>query len=188
MSKGGAEVAPLSRKQIRALADGVREYFNVKSAKFPIVEVVELVLPRVYKGFLLEVLPEAEMGDNHGLTMPEYGVIQIREDVYNRARAGEGRDRMTIAHEFGHLLLHQGVALARSPSGIALPAYKDPEWQAKAFAGELLISHRHLAKCREAIDLVSRFGVSSDAAEIQWRAFKKEGTDREAQKMKEPEL
>lgn len=175
MTQGGAEVTPLSRKQIRAFSDEVRDYFGVKSAKFPIVEVVELVLPQVYKDFLFEVLPADEMGENHGLTMPEYNVIQIREDVYLRARAGEGRDRMTVAHEFGHLLLHKGVALARSPSAIALPAYKDPEWQAKAFAGELLISHRHLEGCQEAFDLVSRFDVSYDAAEIQWRAFKKEG-------------
>lgn len=182
MTLGGTEVAPLSRKQIRAVADGVRDHFEVKNAKFPIVEVVELVLPRVYAGFLLEVLTIAEMGENHGLTIPEYDVIQIREDVYERARAGEGRDRMTIAHEFGHLLLHKGVALARSPSAIAPPPYKDPEWQAKAFAGELLISHRHLDGCRDAFDLASRFGVSSDAAEIQLRAFKKEGLITQTQK------
>ena len=33
--------------------------------------------------------------------------IKIREDVYERAIKGYGRDRFTLAHELGHFLMHQ---------------------------------------------------------------------------------
>ena len=46
------------------------------------------------------------MGDKHGETFPDEHIIRIREDVYLGAVNGCGRDGMTIAHEVGHLFLH----------------------------------------------------------------------------------
>lgn len=47
------------------------------------------------------------MGAKHGETIPSENRIRIREDVYERACNGYGRDRLTMAHELGHLLLHR---------------------------------------------------------------------------------
>ena len=49
-----------------------------------------------------------------------------------------------MAHELGHLLLHrvETITLAREDGDI--PPYKDPEWQANAFAGELLAPYEYI--------------------------------------------
>lgn len=81
------------------------------------------------------------MGGLHGLTDPKTGDMYIREDVYNGACQGKGRDRFTIGHEFAHLLLHDNLVLglARVDKNIKVEIYRDPEWQANVFAGEFLI-------------------------------------------------
>jgi len=115
-----------------------------------------------------------DMGKNHGLTLLDDKEMWLREDVYDGACSGQGRDRMTAAHELGHVLLHGRVTLARRLSQEIRP-FEDPEWQAKCFAGELLISVRHIHECRTLRDAVRLFGVSEDAVRIQCRAFAKEG-------------
>jgi len=89
------------------------------------------------------------MGAKHGETIPSENRIRIREDVYERACNGYGRDRLTMAHELGHLLLHrvEMITLAREDGDI--PPYKDPEWQAK--------------------DIASHYGITEKAASIQRR-------------------
>lgn len=66
--------------------------------------------------------------------------IRIREDVYEGAVRGNGQDRMTITREIAHyvLLIVCGVKFARSFGDTPVVAYKDPEWQAKALAGEIM--------------------------------------------------
>ena len=59
---------------------------------FDIVHFLEVTLPRVDEGFSLVVKTKSEMGECHGLTFPDKNEIQIREDVYDRACEGSGRD------------------------------------------------------------------------------------------------
>lgn len=175
----GFEVPPLSRREIRLTAERIRRIFGISAPYFPILEVLDVVIPRIDPEFTLEVCSGQEMGANHGLTDPVNKLIRIREDVMIGAREGNGRDRGTLAHEFGHLILHRRVGLARRPTRAQLPAYQNSEWQAKAFAGELLVYYRNLHGCRSPADLAERFGVSHDSAETQWRTFLKEGLIKE---------
>jgi Zn-dependent peptidase ImmA (M78 family) len=98
---------------------------------FPIVQFLDVLLPKHFPQFVLEILTPTDMGAAHGLTYPDQHVIRVREDVYERAYQGEGRDRMTLAHELGHYILHSGLGLARMPAHESIPAYQDSEWQAK---------------------------------------------------------
>jgi Zn-dependent peptidase ImmA (M78 family) len=132
---------PLSRSNIKSITKKIRDMLGLTNTIwFPIVEFLELVMPQIDPEFVLDIQTYDELGEYHGLTYPDEHKIIIREDVYKRAISGVGRDRLTIAHEIGHYLLHKkgAVVLARG-SGEELPAYKDPEWQATAFAGELLV-------------------------------------------------
>ena len=108
------------------------------------------------------------MGAKHGEIIPSENRIRIREDVYERACNGYGRDRLTMAHELGHLLLHRVelITLAREDGDI--PPYKDPEWQANAFAGELLGLYEYI-KDMSIIDIASHYGITEKAASIQRR-------------------
>lgn len=110
------------------------------------------------------------MGNKHGETYPSRNLIRIREDVYLGAVSGCGRDRLTIAHEIGHLLLHEDdcIALCKLAPNEKLRPFEDPEWQANAFGGELLAS-TYLIKGMSAADVSEKCGVSMDAAKVQLR-------------------
>ncbi|TYQ14837.1 UNVERIFIED_CONTAM: Zn-dependent peptidase ImmA (M78 family) [Acetivibrio alkalicellulosi] len=160
---------PVSRNNLRELAYTIR--CNTKTENefyFPVLEFIEIVLPEILNGFNYEILPEKLMGNHHGLTQPDKKLIKLREDVYIRALNGEGRDRLTCAHEVGHLFLHNkySIQLARIGKGEKIKTYIDPEWQANAFAGELLVP-AHLVKGLSAEEISSLCGVSLPAAQKQ---------------------
>lgn len=133
---------PLSRNDIRRKADVIRVVEGCTgSLYFDIIHFIEITLPKIDDDFSFVVKSKSELGECHGLTFPERNEMQIREDVYNRACNGSGRDRLTIAHELFHLLQHtmENISFARSDGGVK--TYMSPEWQADAFGGELLIPH-----------------------------------------------
>lgn len=168
-------VTPRSRASLRRTAMQVLTLCGLQGPRIPVVEILEHHLAKL--GVVYEYLPGPCMGTDHGRSYPDTGLVQIREDVYKRACAGEGRDRFTIAHEIGHLVLHSGLSLQRTAvsSGPIRP-YESSEWQANAFAGELLMPlHWVRARCRDARDLVPLFGVSDHAAQTQWGALCREG-------------
>lgn len=80
-----------------------------------------------------------------------------------------------MAHELGHYILHSGLVLARAPTSERTKPFRDSEWQANAFAGELLISADHIHTCAGFAEAALIFGVSSEAAHYQWRVFEREG-------------
>lgn len=165
----------MSIAEIRALADQVRQSLNLTEPYIQIVHLLENVIPQVegLDDFYVEVCEMEELGEKHAETFPQSNLIRVRRDVYERACNGEGRDRATLAHEFGHYLMHQGVALARSD--VEPPPWQDSEWQANCFAGEFLVSYRHVGLCESYIEAARLFGVSLACAKYQWDRFKKEG-------------
>lgn len=95
---------PVSREDIRRYVRDLKRSVGLENVLyFPILQFVENVLPLIIPDFQFEVVPEIEMGGKHGETYPSKNLMRIREDIYLRAAAGEGRDRFTIAHEVGHL-------------------------------------------------------------------------------------
>lgn len=180
MSGMAFEVPPLQRADLRRLTTEIRQSIRQEKPWFPIVEFAELVLPKAIPDFTFLIGDYQEMGSNHGLTFPDENTIQIRADVYDRAITGKGRDRLTIAHEIGHLLLHKNIGLARKESPHdAVPTYCDSEWQANAFAGELLIYHKLVGNYKSIRNIAEAFGVSEKAAETQVKAFIRQGILRE---------
>ncbi|MCD7981300.1 MAG: ImmA/IrrE family metallo-endopeptidase [Clostridiales bacterium] len=164
-----------SRAAIRKYVRWLKETIEMEDALyFPVVKFLENVLPILIPEFQLEIVPVVEMGNKHGETFPDKNLIRIREDIYLRAVAGEGRDRLTIAHEIGHLLLHERseIALCRMEPGEKLKPYEDPEWQANAFGGELLASS-YLIQGMSVSEVKEKCGVSASAASVQLRALYK---------------
>jgi hypothetical protein len=127
-------------------------------------------------GFTYDVVPPGALPPGiHGETRPDEKMVLIAQDVYDGAVDGRGRDRMTMAHEFGHALLHGDVRLARRMGNDDVEAFRDPEWQAKAFAGELLVCYRHFKPGMNEADVAVTFGVSEDAARQILKGFRKDG-------------
>lgn len=160
---------PMSRRNIRNLANFFRKELGLTNEKyFPVIQVLEWGLAIIDEDFQYEIQDMHEMGTRHGLTYPDQSKIIIREDVYENAINGLGRDRLTIAHEIGHYLMHdtKNLALARTGNGQKIAAYLDPEWQANAFAGELL-APPHIIRGMTPFRISRECGLSMQAAEMQ---------------------
>lgn len=160
-----------SRKNLRDLAYTLRKHLGLENVLyFPIVEVLD-VLPEFFDNFSYEIVEDHELpSGTHADTDITTGHIRIKESVYNRACDGEGRDRMTIAHEIGHYftLCFCGFKLQRNyDPDIKVPPYKSPEWQAKCFAGELMVP-AHLVTNMSPSTIAIECGVSLDAARFQF--------------------
>lgn len=166
----GAFIAtPTSRNKIRILTSVIRREFGLADERFfPVMHFLEMGLPALDEKFDYEILPVDEMRDSYAITYPEENKIAIREDVYINAANDVPRDRFTIAHEIGHYIMHgpNGIGLARNDKKEKVPPYKDPEWQANTFAGELLAPPK-LIRGLSLNEITLYCGVSFDVARIQ---------------------
>lgn len=190
---GGARVAPRSFEDLEAVAHRAAQLLH------PIEAQEGEAIP-----VLFDLRDPAETGRRLGLQRkvevltyawdasedPEARVrlrgdrlaLELREDVWARAAAGEARDRFTVAHLLGHAVLHQ--ELLERPAQPALEdratttrpdepqAYESAEWQATTFALAFLLPldavATYLARQRAASFTLQRFaehfGVSQAAA------------------------
>lgn len=168
----GVKVTALRIKQIRAVANKAREIFRITEPRVDIVGLYEFRLPEF--GVTYDWCDERELANQHGLTFPNEGLIQIRRDVYEGACAERGRDRFTMGHEVGHLILHDNVAFARTDG--THKWIEDSEWQADTFAAEFLMPVEFVRlHCRNPSDIEVLFGVSADAARLRWRKLNEQG-------------
>ena len=162
---------PCSRMDIRQMAFNVRRIEGSQDKLFfDIVHFMDVTLPNIVPDYTLEIAEKNEMGNALGLTYPDKALVKIRADVYDGAIRGNGRDRLTMAHELFHLLQHDesNIAFARADSNEAIKMYEDPEWQADAFGGELLIPHHMI--CGMPIDkIIIECQVSAAAARYQMK-------------------
>lgn len=158
-------VAPMSREDIREFVKKFRQLFGLGDVLyFPIVPFIEWCLPEL--GLNYEISTVEEMDDTYGLTNTKSNVLYIREDVYRGAIEGKPRDRFTLCHELGHFLLHtpDRVSFARG----SVPAFRDPEWQANVFAGEIMAPH-YLTYYMDVDEIMTQCGMSRQAAQIQYK-------------------
>lgn len=170
---------PRSRRAIRGYAEAVRRLVpGGHEPRLDIVRLLELDLVRLDDRFEIAILEPWEMGDNHALAHLNEHRIEVRLDVYDGACAGSGRDRMTLAHELGHLVLHSDITLSRRMSETPVRPFEDPEWQAKCFAGELLIPRSCWQSMKNPEEAATYFGVSKDAVITQLNAWQREESPR----------
>lgn len=172
-------VEPKSRQDIRDLTLMLRKFLGLENEKyFPITELLD-VLAEIFDNFSYEIVENNELPfGTHADTNTLTSHIRIRESVYEGACNGNGRDRMTIAHEIGHYftICFCGFKLERNFTNKKIKAYRDPEWQAKCFAGELLVP-AHLMKGCSVGEIIEECGVSYDAAKIQYKKINSERSD-----------
>lgn len=173
---GGYIADPLSRKDIRKLANRLRELFGFESdISFPIVQVIEFLSN---KGeFNLEICTSDEMGSKLGETIPSENLIKLREDIYDKACEDDGFSKSTCSHELLHWIKHreETVSFCRKEEDLKKRrAYEDPEWQANCFSGELLVP-KHLVKGMTIDEIVEKCNVTPSMAYYQYEKYEEEG-------------
>lgn len=188
------ETEARSHAEIAAAAEAcAREHFPDALRRGDPIPVHELLDPeeasRLAGGVPVEVCAVPGLRDEAVCEATEDGLaLRLRPDIRERAIAGDGRARFTLAHELAHLVLHRtdlARALGRAfrdvvtptqklPPGV--PIYRSPEWQANVWAAAFLMpeasvrvflrrladEHREL----DVVELAQHFQVSRDAAAI----------------------
>ncbi|SIR06558.1 protein of unknown function [Rhizobium sp. RU35A] len=176
MSSTDFVVPPRSWDDIHAVAESVRSAIGLENQPYvPVVDVLERVLDYRMNLVRFEVGDFAEMEGAEGLTDPNGEFIQIREDVYQDAIAGDGRARFTIAHEMGHFFLHTGIPLARSTRGDGVAIYRKSEPQANQFAAELLMPRKLIFPGTSSEKIATDHGVSEEAARNRIKFLSRKG-------------
>ena len=176
MSGYDMQVPPRSWDNINASAQSVRENFRLTDIpKLPIMELLEKVMWQSLNIVRLEVCTHAEMDGALGATSPTAEFIRLREDVYEGAWAGNGRDRFTVAHELGHWDLHTNVLLHRVELGKVLKPYEASEPQANHYAACILMPEKFIRAGDSARELATRFGVSEQSAELRLGYLRRKG-------------
>jgi Zn-dependent peptidase ImmA (M78 family) len=145
-------------------------------------------------GYKLEIDDRIEGTNIEGYTDFINKVIYVPLKTYDALVRGNrnNRERFTAVHEAGHVILHrryfetQSFMAARSVTGKIKP-YMDPEWQANAAAGALLMPLSTFFWENKALEqsggfdsmriavLSNKFQVSEDAVERRLRTFENEG-------------
>ena len=119
------------------------------------------------------MLDDAEMAKDNGKTefTPNSVIVPVKHSVDQSARWGDGRSRMTLAHELAHGVLHYGDPLFRSrrvgrASISRLRPEDSAEHQAKVFASAFLIDDAVVEELVLPEEVSVEFCVSYEAAKI----------------------
>lgn len=160
------KVRPLSRGNIRKIAQKLKKDFCLINGKIDIVKFIEGVSSIL--GMDYEYVEDYKLPNKYAETDPLTKTIIIKESVCMQAIKGSVRDRFTLAHELGHIILHSlnnpEVKFCRFDE--VIKPYEDIEWQANTFAAEFLVDIEE-AKNLTVEEIVKKYGVSKAVAAIQ---------------------
>jgi Zn-dependent peptidase ImmA (M78 family) len=167
-------VEPRSTKKIEQIALAWRSTLGAPNEWAPnMIDLIENRIPPLFRTFALVVREDSDLGEAEAFTEFSPPQIVVQNTVYLKAARGDGRSRMTLAHELGHLVMHAGIQsnarmiVGNKPAPTS-KLYRSAEWQARKFASLFLMpthvvkeftSHRQLAECCL---------VSQQAALIRW--------------------
>lgn len=166
------KVPPRSAKDIEALTLAWRDALGSPNEWAPnMLRLLEIELPKLPKlgQFALISRSDLEMGNAEAYTQFNPPHIVVRNSVYQLARKGDGRSRMTLAHELGHLVMHPGASKLRTDflsSTNQLKPFESAEWQANKFASLFLMPLHIVREFQNASQLSESCRVSLQAAQI----------------------
>lgn len=169
---------PLSDQQLVAYALHLRRFHQLGDLDVPDLAALlasKTILTRFgEKRFDYQVVEDETLGGDEAVTLVSENHVRIRvcRTTYDRLASLDRRARFSMAHEFGHGVLHKNAApLARARQATIkrfVPAYISVERQADVFASAYLITDEMLSRSTSPSDLAERYLISLSAADIFW--------------------
>lgn len=168
----------VSKGRSNELLERVAEYCAEAAGESPAphtaVEYIQLLAPKfkATHGLDIKVLPDSELNGAEAIATCDPPLIRVRQTVYTAACRNEPRARMTMMHEFAHILLEHKIGQnprmleGNERLGFAKP-FASAEHQAQ-YLGAALLMPRSMAKGLTAAELKLKFRVSQRAAEIRF--------------------
>lgn len=189
MTKRGRKIYTvdgLSRVVVEERADAFLMAHQPSALESPrrvdILQLCELAIED--HGYHLEVTDDLEPGLLAYTSVLERAIV-LGQDIYEGLdQPGDlifdGRSRFTAAHELGHMVLHgeqlRNIRFRNHEAAMAfkedIPAYRNCEWQANAFAAALLMPRVMVEAvlndriCQE--PFVARYRLNGEAKEDVW--------------------
>ncbi len=135
--------APTNTHQLKVYAENIRKMFECESLKFPIIDVLESMQSNEkYLNFEFQILDDDDRIFEDGELAKysfETNTLFIKESQFDGACNDDPRCRFTLTHELCHFFLMTVTGRHPKESEEKPAAFKDPEWQANALAGYILV-------------------------------------------------
>jgi Zn-dependent protease with chaperone function len=172
----GFQVTPTSYAKLEAAAIDLRKLLPVTSTLTPYHLdagwILEKTLPRA--GYNYRSGNASKLGDCAAFTIPEQGLVVLREDVFDGLETENVFSRSTVIHELAHIVLNHAVTLQRGGSVGGHAFYQDSEWQAKAFTAALMMPIEAAKIAKTATALAAMCGTSVQAASYRLQRLAKD--------------
>ena len=145
-------VARKSEEKIASIAlDWRKAAGNQNLARFNVTQFVEDASSKAKRPFKIQFYDAAE-GQKPGYVTFSPRTLHIDREIWRLATMGEPEARFIVAHEFGHIVLHDHDAKAFSSDPALRIKFGEPEhsaeWQANIFAYHLLLPSHIVAAFR----------------------------------------
>ena len=109
-------VAPKSMKNIRKIVNIIKKRCGFyECLQFPVMFFWEQIIPRIFPDYRFLYVEDEELQGLEAYTDHTFKLVKIKTSVYLRALEGSHKDLFTVAHEIGHLFLHDGPARPMLP-------------------------------------------------------------------------
>lgn len=175
--QNGFRVSPRNIDTIRQIAKNVCDLLEIKDiARINIANFLDSLSVNWHITYVILDMDEMPPGIE-AYCIPEDLLLCFREDVYERACSGFPRDKFTIFHEIGHLILGHRRTINREIDDYPLKRIEDSEWQANQFAGEVLMPYDEirLNNLVSEFDIQNHFNVSFQAALVRFSQLQRRG-------------
>jgi hypothetical protein len=173
-------VARRSNSECRDIANSTKSYYRIERL-WPvnigrIMRSGKILTLRGEKTLIYDVVDDHVLGNKDAKTelVDDSIRITVRKSVDSQAAWGADRERMTLAHELGHAVMHatagtidhRATGAAGTTTISKINASESAEHQAKVFASALLIDDKRAAELGAPAEISTEFVVSLSAAEI----------------------
>lgn len=162
----GFKVAATSYAKLEAVADDLRKLLPVMRGISPYHLDAGWILERTlpHAGYNYRSGDISKLGECAAFTIPEKGLVVLREDVYDGLEVDNVFSRSTVVHELSHIVLDHAVSLQRGGAAGDHKFYADSEWQAKALTAALMMPIEAAKIARNPRTLAAMCGTSVQAA------------------------